>query len=239
MEKCYFSNGNTGNGNQTGDIPLDQGKRYYKNGWQPSSDIKHTVTVSNVDNADITVTADSNTIAEGGLLEVYDGTTLTLNAANITSGNYCNFIVTPKSGEPKTLPGNSSTYIVDGSDITVSATFSSSSSVKTFYFENTLNWDEVRLYCFKDGSGVADGCAVWPGNVLTLYPQKISNHDVYCIEIDTSKVDKVVFNNNDKGSQSQDIELSWFDKNKANGCSFKSTKNGEGKYNVDSYFTIP
>lgn len=238
-KNVIFSNGNTGNGNQTGDIPLDQGKRYYKNGWQPSSDIKHTVTVSNVDNADITVTADSNTIAEGGLLEVYDGTTLTLNAANITSGNYCNFIVTPKSGEPKTLPGNSSTYIVDGSDITVSATFSSSSSVKTFYFENTLNWGEVRLYCFKDGSGVADGCAVWPGNVLTLYPQKISNHDVYCIEIDTSKVDKVVFNNNDKGSQSQDIELSWFDKNKANGCSFKSTKNGEGKYNVDSYFTIP
>lgn len=238
-KNVIFSNGNTGNGNQTGDIPLDQGKRYYKNGWQPSSDIKHTVTVSNVDNADITVTADSNTIAEGGLLEVYDGTTLTLNAANITSGNYCNFIVTPKSGEPKTLPGNSSTYIVDGSDITVSATFSSSSSVKTFYFENTLNWDEVRLYCFKDGSGVADGCAVWPGNVLTLYPQKISNHDVYCIEIDTSKVDKVVFNNNDKGSQSQDIELSWFDKNKANGCSFKSTKNGEGKYNVDSCFTIP
>ena len=238
-KNVIFSNGNTGNGNQTGDIPLDQGKRYYKNGWQPSSDIKHTVTVSNVDNADITVTADSNTIAEGGLLEVYDGTTLTLNAANITSGNYCNFIVTPKSGEPKTLPGNSSTYIVDGSDITVSATFSSSSSVKTFYFENTLNWDEVRLYCFKDGSGVADGWAVWPGNVLTLYPQKISNHDVYCIEIDTSKVDKVVFNNNDKGSQSQDIELSWFDKNKANGCSFKSTKNGEGKYNVDSYFTIP
>lgn len=238
-KNVIFSNGNTGNGNQTGDIPLDQGKRYYKNGWQPSSDIKHTVTVSNVDNADITVTADSNTIAEGGLLEVYDGTTLTLNAANITSGNYCNFIVTPKSGESETLPGNSSTYLVDGSDITVSATFSSSSSVKTFYFENTLNWDEVRLYCYKSGSGDVDGYDKWPGNVLTLYPQKISNHDVYCIEIDTSKVDKVVFNNNDKGSQSQDIELSWFDKNKANGCSFKSTKNGEGKYNVDSYFTIP
>lgn len=239
-KNVIFSNGNTGNGNQTGDIPLDQGKRYYKNGWQPSSDIKHTVTVSNVDNADITVTADSNTIAEGGLLEVYDGTTLTLNAANITSGNYCNFIVTPKSGEPKTLPGNSSTYIVDGSDITVSATFSSSSSVKTFYFENTLNWDEVSLYCYKSGSGDVDGYDKWPGNVLTTkYPQKRHNHDVYCIEIDTSKVDKVVFNNNDKGSQSQDIELSWFDKNKANGCSFKSTKNGEGKYNVDSYFTIP
>lgn len=242
-KNVIFSNGKTGNGNQTDDLKLslEQDKKYFKNNdWQTSSDIKHTVAVSNVENADITVTTGSNTIAEGRSLEVYDGTNLTLNANNITGGNYCNFIVTPTpSGEPKTLEGNSPTYIVDGSDITVSATFSSSSSFKTFYFENTLNWDEVRLYCFKDGSGVADGCAVWPGNVLTLYPQKISNHDVYCIEIDTSKVDKVVFNNNDKGSQSQDIELSWFDKNKANGCSFKSTKNGEGKYNVDSYFTIP
>lgn len=238
-DHVIFSNGKTGTGNQTGNIPLNKDNKYYKNDWQSSSDIKHSVTVSNVENADITVTAGSNKIAEGGSCEVYDGTSLTLNAANIASGYYCNFVVTPQSGEPKTLAGNPSTYLVDGSDITVSATFSSSSSVKTFYFENTLNWDEVRLYCFKDGSGVADGCAVWPGNVLTLYPQKISNHDVYCIEIDTSKVDKVVFNNNDKGSQSQDIELSWFDKNKANGCSFKSTKNGEGKYNVDSYFTIP
>lgn len=239
-KNVIFSNGNTGNGNQTGDIPLDQGKRYYKNGWQPSSDIKHTVTVSNVDNADITVTAGSNTIAEGALLEVYDGTSLTFNAENITGGNYCNFIVTPTpSGESKTLPGNSPTYIVDGSDITVSATFSSSSSFKTFYFENTLNWDEVSLYCYKSGSGDVDGYDKWPGNVLTTkYPQKRHNHDVYCIEIDTSKVDTVIFNNNKKnnGLQSQDIKLNSFVENNANGCSFK---NDNGNYKVDSYFTIP
>lgn len=238
-KNVIFSNGSTGNGNQTGNLSLQQGEKYYKNGWQSSSNIKHTVTVSNVENADITVTAGSNTIAEGGSCEVYDGTSLTLKADNITGGNYCNFIVTPKSGEPKTLEGNSPTYIVDGSDITVSATFSSSSSFKTFYFENTLNWEEVRLYCYKDGNPATTYGKAWPGNELTKCTQQRYNHDVYCIEIDTSKVDKVVFNNKDKGSQSQDIELSWFDKNKANGCSFKSTKNGEGKYNVDSYFTIP
>lgn len=221
--------------NKTGDLSLQQGEKYYKNGWQSSSDIKHTVTVSNVENADITVTAGSNTIAEGRSLEVYDGTSLTLNA-NIPSGNYCNFIVTPKSGEPKTLPGNSSTYIVDGSDITVSATFSSSSSVKTFYFENTPDWDVVSLYCFKNGQ-VPEGYNGWPGNVLTTkYPQKINNHDVYCIEIDTSKVDYVVFNNNGKGPQSEDIKLNWFVENSANGCSFK--KGNDNKYYVDSYFTI-
>lgn len=233
-DHVIFSNGSTGYGNQTDNLSLEQG--YYKNGWQSSSDIKHTVAVSNVENADITVTAGSNTIAEGRSLEVYDGTSLTLNAANIASGNYCNFIVTKPSGESKTLEGNPSTYLVDGSDITVSATFSSSSSVKTFYFENTPDWDVVSLYCFKNGQ-VPEGYNGWPGNVLTTkYPQKINNHDVYCIEIDTSKVDYVVFNNNGKGPQSEDIKLNWFVENSANGCSFK--KGNDNKYYVDSYFTI-
>lgn len=237
-KNVIFSNGKTGNGNQTDDLKLslEQDKKYFKNNdWQTSSDIKHSVTVSNVENADITVTTGTDTIAENDSREVYDGTSLTLNA-NIPSGNYCNFIVTPKSGEPKTLPGNSSTYLVDGSDITVSATFSSSSSVKTFYFENTPDWDVVSLYCFKNGQ-VPEGYNGWPGNVLTTkYPQKINNHDVYCIEIDTSKVDYVVFNNNGKGPQSEDIKLNWFVENSANGCSFK--KGNDNKYYVDSYFTI-
>ena len=73
--------------------------------------------------------------------------------------------------------------------------------------------------------------------LTTKYPQKINNHDVYCIEIDTSKVDYVVFNNNGKGPQSEDIKLNWFVENSANGCSFK--KGNDNKYYVDSYFTIP
>lgn len=231
--RVIFSIGSSSN--QSENITLQQDKKYYKNGWQSSSNIKHSVAVSNVDNADITVTAGSNTIAEGRSLEVYDGTSLTLNATNITSGNYCNFIVTKPSGESKTLEGNPSTYLVDGSDITVSATFSSSSSVKTFYFENTFNWNEVRLYCFKDNQ-LAVGYDKWPGNKLTKCTQQRNNHDVYYIKIDTSKVDKVVFNNNGQNSQSEDIDLSLFDSNNANGCSFK---NENGNYKVDRYFTIP
>lgn len=237
-KNVIFSNGSTGNGNQTGNLSLQQGEKYYKNGWKPSSDIKHTVTVLNVENADITVTADSDTIAEGASRVVYDGTSLTLNAENIASGYlFKNFIVTPSSGTASTLTTNPSNYTIDGSDITVSATFSSSSSVKTFYFENTPDWDVVSLYCFKNGQ-VPEGYNGWPGNVLTTkYPQKINNHDVYCIEIDTSKVDYVVFNNNGKGPQSEDIKLNWFVENSANGCSFK--KGNDNKYYVDSYFTIP
>lgn len=236
-KNVIFSNGSTGTDNQSRDITLQQDKKYFKNDdWQPSSDIKHTVTVSNVENADITVTTGSNTIAEGGSCEVYDGTSLTLNATSIAGGNYCNFIVTKPSGESKTLEGNPSTYLVDGSDITVSATFSSSSSVKTFYFENSLvGWNDVRLYCYKDGKD-AVGYDKWPGNELTKCTQKRNNHDVYCIKIDTSKVDYVIFNNKGNGSQSESIKLSKFKENNANGCSFVNNNNN---ITVNEYFTMP
>lgn len=236
-KNVIFSNGSTGTDNQSRDITLQQDKKYFKNDdWQPSSDIKHTVTVSNVENADITVTTGSNTIAEGGSCEVYDGTSLTLNATSIAGGNYCNFIVTKPSGESKTLEGNPSTYLVDGSDITVSATFSSSSSVKTFYFENSLvGWNDVRLYCYKDGKD-AVGYDKWPGNELTKCTQKRNNHDVYCIKIDTSKVDYVIFNNKGNVSQSESIKLSKFKENNANGCSFVNNNNN---ITVNEYFTMP
>lgn len=236
-KNVIFSNGSTGTDNQSRDITLQQDKKYFKNDdWQPSSDIKHTVTVSNVENADITVTTGSNTIAEGGSCEVYDGTSLTLNATSIAGGNYCNFIVTKPSGESKTLEGNPSTYLVDGSDITVSATFSSSSSVKTFYFENSLvGWNDVRLYCYKDGKD-AVGYDKWLGNELTKCTQKRNNHDVYCIKIDTSKVDYVIFNNKGNGSQSESIKLSKFKENNANGCSFVNNNNN---ITVNEYFTMP
>lgn len=236
-KNVIFSNGSTGTDNQSRNITLQQDKKYFKNDdWQPSSDIKHTVTVSNVENADITVTTGSNTIAEGGSCEVYDGTSLTLNATSIAGGNYCNFIVTKPSGESKTLEGNPSTYLVDGSDITVSATFSSSSSVKTFYFENSLvGWNDVRLYCYKDGKD-AVGYDKWPGNELTKCTQKRNNHDVYCIKIDTSKVDYVIFNNKGNGSQSESIKLSKFKENNANGCSFVNNNNN---ITVNEYFTMP
>lgn len=214
--------------NKTGDLSLQQGEKYYKNGWQSSSDIKHTVTVSNVENADITVTAGSNTIAEGGSCEVYDGTSLTLNASN-----NCNFIVTPTpSGEPKTLPGNSSTYLVDGSDITVSATFSSSSSVKTFYFENTLNWSDFYIY-------YGDNSVSWPGQELKTIAGSHDGHNIYSVDLDTSKIkliDFVVLSNGSNGNnQTVDIKLADFGDN--NTCRIFSDLQ-DGKRKVGGYYTF-
>lgn len=228
-KNVIFSNGSTGNGNQSRDITLQQDKKYFKNDdWQPSSGIKHTVAVSNVDNADITVTAGSNTIAENDSREVYDGTSLTLKAENITSGNYCNFIVTSTpSGESKTLPGNSSTYLVDGSDITVSATFSSSSSVKTFYFENTLNWD--KFYIYYDN-------VQWPGTELKSEAGINSGHKVYSFDLDTSKIKSVVLSNGNSGeNRTVNIKLADFGNN--NTCWISSElQNGNRK--VGGYFTF-
>lgn len=219
--------------NQTGNITLDQGQKYYKNGvWKPSSDIKHTVSVSNVENADITVTTGTDTIAENGSLEVYDGTSLTFNAKNITGGNYCNFIVTPKSGEPKTLEGNSPTYIVDGSDITVSATFSSSSSVKTFYFENTLDWGNFSIY-------YSDKSVDWPGQELKTIAGSHDGHNVYSVDLDTSKIKFVVLNNRANGeNQTVDIELNQFGSNNACWISNESNSNSDQKKKVGGYYTF-
>lgn len=230
-DRVIFSNGSTGYGNQTDNLSLEQG--YYKNGWKPSSNIKHTVTVSNVENADITVTAGSNTIAEGRSLEVYDGTSLTLNAANIAGGNYCNFIVTPTpSGESKTLEGNPSTYLVDGSDITVSATFSSSSSVKTFYFENTLNWSDFYIY-------YGDNSVSWPGQELKTIAGSHDGHNIYSVDLDTSKIkliDFVVLSNGSNGNnQTVDIKLADFGDN--NTCRIFSDLQ-DGKRKVGGYYTF-
>lgn len=228
-KNVIFSNGSTGNGNQTGNLSLQQGEKYYKNGWQSSSNIKHTVTVSNVENADITVTAGSNTIAEGGSCEVYDGTSLTLNAANITNGYYCNFIVTKPSGEPETLPGNSSTYLVDGSDITVSATFSSSSSVKTFYFENTLNWSDFYIY-------YGDNSVSWPGQKLETIAGSNDGHNIYSVDLDTSKIKFVILSNGHNGeNQTVDIYLKDFGDN--NTCRI-SLDLQNGKRKVGGYYTF-
>lgn len=232
-KNVIFSNGSTGTDNQYRDITLQQDKKYFKNDdWQPSSDIKHTVSVSNVENADITVTTGSNTIAEGGSCEVYDGTSLTLNATSIAGGNYCNFIVTKPSGESKTLEGNPSTYLVDGSDITVSATFSSSSSVKTFYFENTLNWSKFYIY-------YSDNSVNWPGKQLTTIVGSHNEHNIYSVDLDTSKIKFVVLSNGGSGeNQTVDIELNQFGSNNACWISNESNSNSDQRKKVGGYYTF-
>lgn len=231
--KVIFSKGDSNGQTKNIDLPqnLEGSDTYYKNGgWKSSSDIKHTVSVSNVENADITVTTGTDTIAENDSREVYDGTSLTFNAKNITGGNYCNFIVTKPSGESETLEGNSPTYIVDGSDITVSATFSSSSSVKTFYFENTLDWGNFSIY-------YSDNSVGWPGQELKTIAGSHDGHNIYSVDLDTSKIKFVVLNNRANGeNQTVDIELNQFGSN--NACWISNESNSDQKKKVGGYYTF-
>ena len=228
--KVIFSKGDSSGQTENIDLPqnLEGSDTYYKNGWRSNSNIQCTVTVSDVNDAVVSVATGTQSISEGESAKVYDGTIITLTAKDFASDyTLKSFIVTPQSGEPKTLAGNPSTYLVDGSDITVSATFSSSSSVKTFYFENTLNWD--KFYIYYDN-------VQWPGTELKSEAGTNSGHKVYSFDLDTSKIKSVVLSNGNSGeNRTVDIKLEDFGDN--NTCWISSDlQNGNRK--VGGYFTF-
>lgn len=228
--KVIFSKGDSSGQTENIDLPqnLEGSDTYYKNGWRSNSNIQCTVTVSDVNDAVVSVATGTQSISEGESAKVYDGTIITLTAKDFASDyTLKSFIVTPQSGESKTLEGNPSTYLVDGSDITVSATFSSSSSVKTFYFENTLNWD--KFYIYYDN-------VQWPGTELKSEAGINSGHKVYSFDLDTSKIKSVVLSNGNSGeNRTVNIKLADFGNN--NTCWISSElQNGNRK--VGGYFTF-
>lgn len=233
--KVIFSKGDSSGQTENIDLPqnLEGSDTYYKNGWRSNSNIQCTVTVSDVNDAVVSVATGTQSISEGESAKVYDGTIITLTAKDFASDyTLKSFIVTPKSGNVSTLSTNPANYTVDGSDVTVNAT--TQQKFKTFYFENTFNWDSVRLYCFK-GDKVAVGYESWPGNTLTKFSDKRNGHDVYYLEINMENVDYVIFNSGSNANQSESISLSNFDNKNANGCSFKVDN---GKICVGEYFNI-
>lgn len=228
--KVIFSKGDSSGQTENIDLPqnLEGSDTYYKNGWRSNSNIQCTVTVSDVNDAVVSVATGTQSISEGESAKVYDGTIITLTAKDFASDyTLKSFIVTPQSGEPKTLAGNPSTYLVDGSDITVSATFSSSSSVKTFYFENTPDWD--KFYIYYDN-------VQWPGTELKSEAGINSGHKVYSFDLDTSKIKSVVLSNGNSGeNRTVNIKLADFGNN--NTCWISSElQNGNRK--VGGYFTF-
>lgn len=117
-------------------LPTSNTNTYYKNGWTPSSNISHTVTVSTVNYATVTVTYKtgdnvSHTISEGSSAQVYEGTALTFNATGVSSG----YKVTYKVNNADV---SGTTYTLDNADITVTATVTQSG--KKIYFKPDSKW---------------------------------------------------------------------------------------------------
>jgi len=86
---------------------------------------------------------------------------------------------------------------------------SAAAATKTIYFDNSINnWSEVAVYTWND-NGPTTG--EWPGTVMT----KVSGN-VYSYEVPTTAT-KIIFNNNNNGSQTGDMDFPTDAKNLYNG----------------------
>ena len=70
------------------------------------------------------------------------------------------------------------------------------------YFINSSKWAEVAAYAWTDGG---DGLA-WPGVAMTKTDDTVNGFDVYEAIFDVA-YEKVIFNNNNQGSQTSDLAM--------------------------------
>lgn len=88
----------------------------------------------------------------------------------------------------------------------------------TVYFENSGNWAEVCFYCW----GGSDASSKWPGSKVTTTVQK-DGKTYYKV---TTQCPSGIFNNNDKGSQTPDLQIIDNMIYNANGSTGKSFEGG-------------
>ena len=72
----------------------------------------------------------------------------------------------------------------------------------TVYCINSLKWAEVSAHAW--GGGAAD--TAWPGIPMTKTEETVNGFDIYEVTFDVA-YESVLFNNNNNGSQSDDLEL--------------------------------
>lgn len=75
------------------------------------------------------------------------------------------------------------------------------STVKV-YFTNNKNWDNVYFYLYDYASGTPK--AAWPGTKVTNPTYNNGGEQVYSMDVDTSKYDRIIFNNGTHTDSSQD-----------------------------------
>ena len=74
---------------------------------------------------------------------------------------------------------------------------------KVVYCINSANWEEVYTYSWADGS---NGSVAWPGYPMAKTGDTVNGFDVYKAEVEPTNTG-VIFNNNDKGSQTTDLVI--------------------------------
>ncbi len=69
------------------------------------------------------------------------------------------------------------------------------------YFVNTANWAQVAAYTFN-----AETLGGWPGTQMTKTEDQVHGFDVYKISVPGS-FEKIIFNNNNNGSQTENLDF--------------------------------
>ncbi|MDO4748943.1 MAG: starch-binding protein, partial [Eubacteriales bacterium] len=72
------------------------------------------------------------------------------------------------------------------------------------YCINSAKWDAVCAYAWVEGG---DMYAEWPGVAMTKTEETVNGFDVYKITIEGGPYTSIIFNNNNKGSQTDDLTL--------------------------------
>lgn len=177
---------------------------YYNNGtWSayPETTTEYTVTVTNNPNATITVKRNGTnaTVASGD--KVPKDTEITVTVTPNPSYNVTSI----------TIGSSTSTYTTSGAqtkiatvtdNVTVSAVVEQASTTRTIYFDSTNSgWSTVCAYAWQN-SNDSNKNASWPGVQMA----KVSGN-IWSITLTNANWDKIIFNNNNNGSQSGNLDI--------------------------------
>ena len=168
----------------------------------PTTDVAIDVTATeNMHDVTISYKCGDQTIqANGTATAVGEITAKEITAPEITGYKFTSWTlgngITNKSANNTTNPINITTKA--SGTYTLTANYE---KVVTIYFVNSSKWDAVACYHWPDG-----GSGSWPGDKLTTTGETVNEFDVYKATF-TAQHDKCIFNNNDKGSQTGDLDV--------------------------------
>ena len=130
---------------------------------------------------------------QGYFVDVYDNATVLYGTNLYYNKVYPAYTYIIEEGEPEERPTE---------EPTVRPTLPPIEGGKTVYCVNSANWESVCAYAWVDGGAQM----AWPGNPMTKTGETVNGFDVYEIQVEPDYT-KVIFNNNNKGSQTDDLIL--------------------------------
>lgn len=130
---------------------------------------------------------------QGYFVDVFEDATILYGTNLYYNKVYPAYTYIIEEGEPEERPTE---------EPTVRPTLPPIEGGKTVYCVNSANWESVCAYAWVDGGAQM----TWPGNPMTKTGEKANGFDVYEIQLEP-EYEKVIFNNNNKGSQTADLTI--------------------------------